>query len=902
VPLFSRIIGAALAAALSAGGLVQAAPPAAAASGPNLPTPALIERATRRGSIDRTRGNLLLAYAFGRPEKLPEAYRSDVPWEGTEPLLELQRAQKAMAPGPARTEIRQILSAETGPGSCGSSGGSLPNSTTTPHFYVEYGSLGGGLSIGSYTASLETSWTTEVDTFGWSAPPVWTPNAPPGNRYHVRVDALGPGLYGYVTNSGAHAGLVGNNPNSGWDDVDSYASCMVLRNDFSGFPSSPQASLDSTAAHEFNHSIQFGYGALHGANRPDLLFIEGGTTWLEDEVFDASNDNYFFLWPVFAQNLGNYHASPYAGWIAFRGLTERYGTGTADGGEQIMQDFWEETSKNTGDNLTALQAALANRGTNLADAYHAYAIAAKFNKACGGGYVYPYCLEEGAGYVAARGATTVHGTIGSVGSSFNGTVEDNYALNWVQLPTGGGTFDATLTNTDASGGMLRGSVVCDTGTGFSIHGFPAVVGAGGSSSIAQIDPTGCVAAVAVITNQSQTAANPGTSVPRGYQLSTSAPSANATLSVVRVGSGAGTVTSNPAGIDCGSDCAESYVDGTMVDLTAAPSAGSTFSGWSGACTGSGSCSVTVDSAKSVAANFTGFFTVSVAKSGSGNGTASSDVAGINCGADCSETYPFGTVVHLTAAASPGSSFTGWNGGGCIGNGACDVTVNSNKSVGVRFTDASAPSPPSLDGSNLSKPFQMSTKIDLSWGVAEIAQYDVRYRSAPVAADFGGFAVWQTGTSGTSAVFNGSPGRAYCFSARATDADLNTSDYGAERCTAIPAGSTALKHRGPWAKKKGSGYFLGAFSVTSTKGATLVLPNVRAKRLAIVVTKCPGCGTIKVFFRSKLLRTIRLGAGSTRKRQIVDLATFNAVQSGKLRAVVTSSGRPVKIEGVGVSAA
>jgi hypothetical protein len=905
VRVISRITGAALGAALFAGGLVQAAPVGAAEPGPELPTPALIERALRRGSIDPTRRNLYLAYALAQPEKLPAAFRSDTPWEGTVPLLELQQAQRTMAPGPARSEIATILSAETGPGSCFSSGGSLPNTTTTPHFYVEYGSIGGGLSIGSYTATLETSWTTEVDAFGWAAPPVLSSNPPPGNRYHVRVDALGPGLYGYVTNSGAHAGLVGNNPNSAWDDVDAYATCMVLRNDYSGFPSSPQASLDSTAAHEFNHSIQFGYGGLHGSNRPDYAFIEGGATWMEDEVFDTANDNYHFLWPAFAESMGDYDGSffAYETWITLRGLTERYGTGAADGGEQIMQDFWEETSKNTGDNLTALQTALANRGTTLADAYHAYAIAVKFNKGCSGGYVHPYCLEEGAGYVALKGATTVHGTIASVGGSFIGSIEDNYALNWVQLPTSGGSFDATLTNTNPSGGSLRGSVVCDTGTGFSVHAFPSVVGVGDApSTVAKFDPTGCVTAVAVITNESQTAANPGTSVARSYQLSTSAPPVNATLSVVKVGSGGGTVTSNPAGINCGSDCAENYTGGPIVDLTAAPASGSAFAGWSGACTGTGACSVTVDAAKSVVANFTGSFPVSVHRSGSGTGTVTSDVSGINCGGDCSETYPFGTVVVLTAAASTGSSFAGWSGGGCTGKGSCVVTVNWTKTVTARFTDALGPEPPALDGSTLSKPFQMTTKFDLSWGVAEAMRYDVRYRSAPYGADFGGFVTWQSGTVGTSAVFNGSPGRSYCFSARATDAELNTSTYGAERCTAIPAANTALKHRGHWAKKKGSGYFLGAFSVTSTKGANLVLPNVRAKRLAIVVTKCPRCGTIKVFFRNKLLRKIRLRAGAIRKRQIVDLAIFNAVRSGTLRALVTSSGRPVKIEGVGVSAA
>ncbi len=76
-----------------------------------------------------------------------------------------------------------------------------------------------------------------------------------------------------------------------------------------------------------------------------------------------------------------------------------------------------------------------------------------------------------------------------------------------------------------------------------------------------------------------------------------------------------------------------------------------FSGWSGACTGTGSCQVTMTAAQSVTATFTlnsVTYTLTVAKDGTGSGTVTSSPAGINCGADCSEPYTSGTVVTLTA--------------------------------------------------------------------------------------------------------------------------------------------------------------------------------------------------------------------------------------------------------------
>jgi hypothetical protein len=82
------------------------------------------------------------------------------------------------------------------------------------------------------------------------------------------------------------------------------------------------------------------------------------------------------------------------------------------------------------------------------------------------------------------------------------------------------------------------------------------------------------------------------------------PASSFSLSVAKRGAGRGRVTSKPAGIDCGRDCSEPYRAGTSVTLTATPARGSRFAGWSGACSGAGKCTVTVDRVRAVTATFT----------------------------------------------------------------------------------------------------------------------------------------------------------------------------------------------------------------------------------------------------------------------------------------------------------
>jgi Divergent InlB B-repeat domain len=156
------------------------------------------------------------------------------------------------------------------------------------------------------------------------------------------------------------------------------------------------------------------------------------------------------------------------------------------------------------------------------------------------------------------------------------------------------------------------------------------------------------------------------------------------LTVSKAGTGSGTVSSTPAGITCGTTCSGTFASGTAVTLTATPATGSTFTGWNGACTGTGSCSVTLTSAATVTATFTQpsqslTLTVGV----SGKGTVTSTPAGINCGKTCSATYPSGTAVTLTATPGARFSFSGW-GGACTGTGSCAVSMTTAKSVTATF--------------------------------------------------------------------------------------------------------------------------------------------------------------------------------------------------------------------------
>ncbi len=165
------------------------------------------------------------------------------------------------------------------------------------------------------------------------------------------------------------------------------------------------------------------------------------------------------------------------------------------------------------------------------------------------------------------------------------------------------------------------------------------------------------------------------------------------LTVAIEGTGAGTVFSEPSGIDCGKACSAEFEEGTEVALFAEPTPGSTFSGWSGAgCSGTEkACKVTMDAAKAVVATFDSIpqLKLTVTKVGSGSGTVFSEPEGIDCGKACSADYEVDTAVTLQASPASGSNFTSWQGCDFVNGGECKVTMSAARAVKVKFTEVKA---------------------------------------------------------------------------------------------------------------------------------------------------------------------------------------------------------------------
>jgi len=437
--------------------------------------------------------------------------------------------------------------------------------------------------------------------------------------------------------------------------ANAYASYIEIDKDFLDsiyYPYSPLQSLQVTTAHEYQHAIQYGYNIYF-----DIWYAEATATWFEDELYDGVNQLYYYLpgWlyhstlsldtavGIDATTIG----AGYGRWILNRFLAEQHGN-------PFVRSVWE---------TLATTDPVDNQDLPMAPLLEQLLAASPFNTSLGAdflGLAKRFYTRDWTSHTAELSripaiAPVANYTSYPVSTSSVPTPAitlPHYSFAYYKFTPVTTAFDLRITVNNSNGisatvfrkssGVISEIPANPDGVTFTVTGFGSLNPASdevvlllvnttatdnlGDNFTADLVPpvvTGiCGPANGTTVNTIPTsglcsAGSPsdvgGTGpwnwsclgINGGTTDLCSADIQSYPLSITLAGTGGGTVTSDPAAITCTSGlCQALFNYGTPVNLPQAPDAVSTFTGWSGACTGSGDCSVTMNAPNSVTATFT----------------------------------------------------------------------------------------------------------------------------------------------------------------------------------------------------------------------------------------------------------------------------------------------------------
>lgn len=199
-------------------------------------------------------------------------------------------------------------------------------------------------------------------------------------------------------------------------------------------------------------------------------------------------------------------------------------------------------------------------------------------------------------------------------------------------------------------------------------------------------------------------------------------------------------------------------------------------------------------------------------------------------------------------------------------------------------------------------FLLDTPTLVTWSATDddgIATYDVRRKFASPSAGFGAYAVILPATTQTSQTSTLAPGT-YCWRARATDTVGTVGGYSRARCSGIPIPIERGTRAGGWSVLDVDGAYRDTVLRTSNDGATVEFPGIRYKRLALIASRAPGNGKVKVFVAGRLEAIISL-AGASAQRRVFPIDLRSSVSGpSRVRIEVITAGKPVQLQGLGVS--
>lgn len=208
--------------------------------------------------------------------------------------------------------------------------------------------------VESVSAEFEGVWGQEIATFGFRAPKSDVTSKDNGGdaKFDIYLGQLGDDdLYGYCTTDDPNA----FSRKYAFDDFSAYC---VIDNDFAEFGALAGApALRVTLAHEFFHAVQFAYDFFE-----DRWFMESSATWMEEQVFDAIDDNTQYLnagalgkpWVPLDSNGTNFGV--YGNWIFHQFISELLATGDVND-VTVMKGAWQRADASaTGKDMYSIQA------------------------------------------------------------------------------------------------------------------------------------------------------------------------------------------------------------------------------------------------------------------------------------------------------------------------------------------------------------------------------------------------------------------------------------------------------------------------------------------------------------------------------------------------------------------
>ncbi|MGZ0148979.1 hypothetical protein ACXJJ3_18030 [Kribbella sp. WER1] len=198
---------------------------------------------------------------------------------------------------------------------------------------------------------------------------------------------------------------------------------------------------------------------------------------------------------------------------------------------------------------------------------------------------------------------------------------------------------------------------------------------------------------------------------------------------------------------------------------------------------------------------------------------------------------------------------------------------------------------------------LGSALTLRWtgtdtGGAGVNSYDVRVRYASPYGAFTAYtqpSAWQ-GLRTSVLNLKLSQGYTYCYAVRARDNVGNIGGWRTERCTTSALDDRALSVSTGVARGTNTAYTYGTYSRATASARTFARTGIQARRLAVVVTTCPTCGSIDVTHAGVYLGRISLTSTSTRVKQVRWLPLQSATRTGTV-TLRTLSTRPVVIDGL-----